>query len=38
MFKNLTYLFGNLEGYYRENDERAVFKDILAKDFPNIRN
>lgn len=33
-----TYLFGNLEGYYRGNGERAMLKEIAAKDFPNIRN
>lgn len=36
--KSHIYLFGNLKGDYRENDERSGFKEILAKDFPNIRN
>ena len=36
--KSHIYLFGNLEGDYTENDERSVFKEILAEDFPNIRN
>lgn len=36
--KSHIYLFGNLEGDYTENDERLVFKEILAEDFPNIRN
>ena len=32
------HTFGNLEGDYRGNDEGAIFKEIIPKDFPSIRN
>lgn len=32
------YLFGNLEGDNRWNDERAIFKEVITEDFPNCRN
>ena len=32
------HLFGNPEGANRGNNEKAIFKEIIAKHFPNKRN
>lgn len=36
--KSTIYLFGNLEGANRRSNEKAIFKEIIAKDFSNIRS
>lgn len=36
--KNVYHLLGNLEGANRRNNEKAIFKKVIAKDFLNIRN